>query len=68
VKRKVAPDKTGLQFPQEGRKITSAEKHFEALQIDYRHVTPDMVDWWQPTKTTIRLFSQLDLGRFQNAE
>ena len=57
---KGSPDKTRLQFPQEGRKITSAEKHFEALQIDYRHVTPDMVDWWQPTKTTIRLFSQLD--------
>jgi type III restriction enzyme len=56
---KGSPDKARLQFPQEGRKITSAEKHFEALQLDYRHVTPDMPDWWQPAKST-RRFNELD--------
>ncbi len=42
------PDKTKLQFPSEGRKITSAEKHFAALGIDYRHITPDTLDWDKP--------------------
>jgi type III restriction enzyme len=42
------PDKTKLQFLSEGRKITSAEKHFAALGIDYRHITPDTLDWDKP--------------------
>jgi type III restriction enzyme len=42
------PDTTKLQFPSEGRKITSAAKHFEALGIDYRHITPETLDWAEP--------------------
>jgi len=42
------PDATKLQFPHEARKITSAEKHFAAFGIDYRHITPDTLDWDKP--------------------
>lgn len=45
---KGSPDTAKLQFPHEARKITSAEKHFAALGIDYRHITPDTLDWYQP--------------------
>jgi type III restriction enzyme len=45
---KGSPDTAKLQFPHEARKITSAEKHFEALSIDYRHITPDTLDWDKP--------------------
>ncbi|MBE2196011.1 MAG: DEAD/DEAH box helicase family protein [Anaerolinea sp.] len=41
------PDKTKLQYPHEARKITSAEKHFAAMGIDYRHITAETLDWWQ---------------------
>nr|MBC8503892.1 type III restriction endonuclease subunit R [Chloroflexota bacterium] len=39
-----------LQFPHERRKITCAEKFFQALDIDYRVVT-DQPDWWKPGDT-----------------
>ena len=39
-----------LQFPHERRKITCAEKFFQALDIDYRVVT-DQADWWKPGDT-----------------
>jgi len=39
-----------LQFPHEKRKITCAEKFFQALDIDYRVVT-DQPDWWKPGDT-----------------
>ncbi len=42
---KGSPDTARLQFPHEARKITSAAKHFDALGIDYRHITPDTLDW-----------------------
>ena len=45
---KGSPDTARLQFPHEARKITSAEKHFAALGIDYRHITPDTLDWAAP--------------------
>lgn len=45
------PDTAKLQFPHEGRKITSAEKHFAALGIDYRHITPETLDWSSPAPT-----------------
>lgn len=45
---KGSPDSAKLQFPHEARKITSAEKHFAALGIDYRHITPDTLDWDKP--------------------
>jgi type III restriction enzyme len=37
----------GLQFPSERRKILCAQKHFDALGIDYRVVT-SQPDWWKP--------------------
>ncbi|MCA9908330.1 MAG: hypothetical protein KC519_06735 [Anaerolineae bacterium] len=45
------PDTAKLQFPSEGRKITSAEKHFATLGIDYRHITPETLDWAAPAPT-----------------
>ncbi len=45
---KGSPDTAKLQFPHEARKITSAEKHFAALGIDYRHITPETLDWASP--------------------
>jgi type III restriction enzyme len=48
---KGSPDTAKLQFPHEARKITSAEKHFAALDIDYRHITPDTPDWAAPAPT-----------------
>lgn len=44
---KGSADLTKLQFPHEKRKILAAQKHFETLGIDYRHVTGDTVDWWK---------------------
>lgn len=48
---KGSPDTAKLQFSHEARKITSAEKHFAALGIDYRHITPDTPDWAAPAPT-----------------
>ncbi len=45
---KGSADSAKLRFPHEARKITSAEKHFAALGIDYRHITPDTLDWAAP--------------------
>ncbi len=44
---------TGLQFPQEARKIHCAEKHFRSIGIDYRVVSDSTVDWWMPAEETI---------------
>ena len=44
-------DLQDLQFPHERRKITCAEKYFQALGIDYRVVT-DQPDWWKPGSET----------------
>ena len=43
---KGAIDPEKLQWPQEKRKIKSAEKYFKTLGIDYRHITPEIGDWW----------------------
>jgi len=48
---KGSADAAKLQFPHEARKIASAEKHFAALGIDYRHITPDTLDWAVPAPT-----------------
>jgi type III restriction enzyme len=37
----------GLQFPSERRKIECAQKHFQAVGIDYRVVTDQVPDWWR---------------------
>jgi len=36
-----------LQYANEKRKLTCAKKHFEALKIDYRHITGDEPNWWK---------------------
>ncbi len=36
-----------LQFTNEKRKIWCAHKHFSELGISYRHVTPDIHNWWE---------------------
>ncbi len=41
-------DKTKLQFPQERRKIECAHKFFNALHLDYRHITANTPAWWLP--------------------
>lgn len=35
-----------LRFPNEGRKIVCAEKHFSKLEIDYRDVTHEIPKWF----------------------
>lgn len=40
-------DSNLLQFANEGRKISCAEKHFEALGMDYRVVTDQIPFWWK---------------------
>jgi len=37
----------GLQFPSERRKIECARKHFQAVGVDYRVITDQVVDWWR---------------------
>jgi len=44
---KGAIDPNLLQYPQEKRKIACAEKHFDALGINYRHITEDIPFWWK---------------------
>ena len=39
-------DLNKLQFPQEKRKIQCAQKFFQTLGIDYRHITPEIGAWW----------------------
>lgn len=36
-----------LQFPSEKRKIDCATKHFKCIEIDYRQVTDDVINWWK---------------------
>jgi type III restriction enzyme len=42
----------GLQFPNEARKIHCAQKHFQAVGIDYRVVSDQSADWWLPAAET----------------
>ncbi len=37
-----------LQFSHEKRKITCAERHFDAVGLDYRVVTDQVPQWWRP--------------------
>lgn len=46
----------GLQFPSEKRKIMCARKHFQAIGVDYRVVTDQVVEWYKPGE------GQLELG------
>ena len=39
-----------LRFPNEKRKIICAQKHFEQLKIDYRHVDDKTPNWWEKEK------------------
>ena len=41
----------GLQFPSEKRKIQCARKHFQAVGIDYRVVTDQVVEWWRASES-----------------
>jgi type III restriction enzyme len=41
-------DKTKLQLPQERRKIDCACKYFNALHLDYWHITENTPAWWLP--------------------
>ncbi len=45
---KGAIDTGKLRFPHERRKITGAQRHFETLGIDYRHITDKTPEWWRP--------------------
>lgn len=45
---KCTQDETKLQFPQEKRKIECAHKFFNALHLDYRHITANTPAWWLP--------------------
>lgn len=44
---KGTPDPNLLQYANEKRKLTCAKKDFEALKIDYRHITGDEPNWWK---------------------
>lgn len=41
-------DVTRLQFSHEKRKIHAARRHFKALGVDYRPVSDETVNWWEP--------------------
>jgi len=41
-----------LQFPHERRKIRAAERHFEAIGVDYRVITDECKTWWMPAPST----------------
>lgn len=43
-------DTSKLRFTNEGRKIECAEKHFEAIGIDYRTVDDKVEKWWMRAK------------------
>jgi type III restriction enzyme len=36
-----------LQFPNEKRKIDCAKKHFELVDMDYRQIVGDELNWWK---------------------
>jgi len=40
----------GLRFLHEKRKIWCAEKHFQAIGVDYRVVSDQTADWWRPAE------------------
>lgn len=44
---KGARDRNLLQWPNEKRKLICAEKHFDALGIDYCQITGDEPFWWK---------------------
>jgi type III restriction enzyme len=37
-----------LQFAHERRKVAAAKRHFRELGVDYRVVTDETADWWEP--------------------
>jgi type III restriction enzyme len=37
-----------LQFPNEYRKIKCASKHFDVIGVDYKQVTDESLDWYEP--------------------
>lgn len=41
-----------LRFPHEKRKGICARKHFRAMKIDCRPISPDVAEWWRPEKAT----------------
>ena len=45
---KGAEDPRQLQFAHEQRKIQAAKAHFRELGVDYRVVTDQTADWWEP--------------------
>ena len=45
---KGAEDPRQLQFAHEKRKVKAAKAHFRELGVDYRVVTDQTVDWWEP--------------------
>ena len=42
-------DTSMLRFSNEGRKIDAAKKHFSTLGLDYRVVTDETSDWYDPS-------------------
>ncbi len=36
-----------MQYPHEKRKLACAKKHFNTLDINYRHITADVEDWYR---------------------
>ena len=46
---KGSDDPGKLRFAVEGRKIKVAQRYFAALGIDYRHLSPKVVQYWQPS-------------------
>ncbi len=43
-------DRNLLQYPHEKRKLDCAEKHFEALGVDYRQIDDKILYWWKNEK------------------
>lgn len=39
-----------LRFSHEGRKVRAAQKHFDAINVDYRMITDTTPFWWRPKK------------------
>jgi len=43
-----------LQFPNEYRKIKCATKHFDKIGIDYKQVTDESVNWYEPADKKVK--------------
>lgn len=39
-------DLSALRFDSESRKIVTAHRHFDAVGINYRHITDETMNWW----------------------